>query len=125
MRSLIWNIHSGAEGVLEQKNKFLLERGVRQGCVLGPNVFNLIFGKICRDSLKYDKEALGHLAYVDDLVLLASSQSEWKEKLALFNELVKAGMEISIPKTEIMVSSEAIKQLHSDTGIDGKKLNNH
>ena len=124
MRSLIWNIHSGAEGVLEQKYKFLLERGVRQGGVLGPNLFNLISGKICRDSLKYDKEVLGHLAYADDLVLLASSQSELKEKLALFNEdVVKAGMEISIPKTEIMVvSSEATNKVHSDIGIDGKKL---
>ena len=69
-------------------------------------------------------EVLGHLAYADDLVLLASSQSELKEKLALFNEeAVKAGMEISIPKTEItVVSSEATNQLHSDIGIDGKKL---
>ena len=123
MRSLIWNIHSGAKGELEQKYKFLLERGVRQGCVLGPNLFNLIFGKICRDSLKYDEEVLGHLAYAYDLVL-ASSQSELKEKLALFNEeVVKAGMEISIPKTEKMVvRSEATNQLHSDIGIDGKKL---
>ena len=94
-----------------------------QGCVLGPNLFHLIFGKICRDSLKYDKEVLGHLAYADDLVFLASNQSELKEKLALFNEkVVKASTEISNPKTEIMVvSSEATNQLHSDMGIDGRK----
>ena len=54
-RSVIWKIYSGAEGVIEQKYKFSLERGVRQGSVLG------------------------HLAYADDLVLLASSQPELKK----------------------------------------------
>ena len=70
------------------------------------------------------KEVLRHLAYADDLVLLASTQSELKETLALLNEKVKeAVMENSIPKTEVMtVSSEAINLSHSDIGNDSKEL---
>ena len=113
-RSLIWNIRSGAEGVLERRYKCLLERGVRQGCGLSPNLFNLIFCKICRDSLKYDKDVQRHLVHADDLVLLARSQSELKEKLALFDEkVVEAGMEISIPKT----NKGRRKEIESGVGV--------
>ena len=71
-------------------------------------------------SLKF----LGYLAYAGDLALLASTQSELKERLAVFNEKVKeAGMEISFLKTEVMIlSSEATDLSHLDIRIDGKKL---
>ena len=84
--SLIWNIYSGAEGVIEQKYKFPLERGVRQGSAHDPNLFYLIFVKICRSSLTNEKEVLGHFAYADELVPLASSQPELKEKQFLLKK---------------------------------------
>ena len=41
LKRLIWDLHDEAEGEIDKQNNFVLGRGVRQGCVVGPTLFNL------------------------------------------------------------------------------------
>ena len=59
---------------------FLVERGLKQGCVLSPAIFHLFINDL---ALKYetvnkginiDGEYLNILLYADDLILLADSE---------------------------------------------------
>ena len=99
LKNLKWQIHKNAQGELDSKIKFKLERGVRQGCVIGPQIFSLIFDILCKRSLAQKD----HLAYADDLVILAKKEQQAQSKLnKLILEVEKAGKEISFPKTVVM-----------------------
>ena len=117
LRCLVWQIHENAHGELDSKIKFKLERGVRQGCVIGPQIFSLIFDNVCKRSLAQKD----HLAYADDLVTLAKSEQQAQSKLnKLSLEVEKAGMEISFPKTEVMTLNMGKA---CSVALQGKRLN--
>ena len=69
LRSLKWQIHEKSHGELYSKNKFNLERGVKQGCVIGPRIFCPIFDIVCKKNLAEND----HLAYADEVIKLAKS----------------------------------------------------
>ena len=97
-------------------SKFKLERGVRQGCVIGPQVFSLTFGFVCKRSLA-EKD---HLAYADDLVILTKSEQQAQSKLnKLSLEVEKTGMKISFPKTEILTLN---MEKACNVTLQGKRL---
>ena len=52
LKRLIWDLHDEAEREIDKQNKFVLGRGVRQGCVVGPTLFNLVFDDVCKKALK-------------------------------------------------------------------------
>ena len=97
-RSPIRQIHDNAQGEQDSENQFKLEKGVRQGCVIVPQIFSLIF-----DVCKKSRVPKDHLAYADDLVMPAKSEQQAQSKLnKLSLEVENAGMEIEFPKKEIM-----------------------
>ena len=74
---------------------------------------------MCKKALKKSSD-LNHLAYADDLVLISESPAEAQESLDAFNrEVQRAGMEISLTKTEVMmVNSDG----PSDIILNGVKI---
>ena len=107
MRDMVKSIHTTPFGEITARERFAVMRGVRQGCVLGPFLFTLIFDEICRRALNCEgseTDSIDHLAYADDLVLISRSESEVQEKLRRLEGVISDfGMEILVKKTKCLV----------------------
>ena len=68
---------------------FQIGRGVRQGCILSPCLFNLYAEYIMQNprldetqaGIKIARRNINHLRYADDITLMAESQEELKSFL--------------------------------------------
>ena len=93
---------------------FQIGKGVRQGCILSPCLFNLYTECIMRKAgleeaqagIKIVRRNSNHLRYADDTTLLAESEEELKSLLMkVKEESEKVGLKLNIQKTKIMASS--------------------
>ncbi|KAI5640813.1 reverse transcriptase (RNA-dependent DNA polymerase) domain-containing protein [Phthorimaea operculella] len=89
---------------------FNIEKGVRQGCVASPWLFNLFMDSCLTDlkesvcGLRMNDLLVKCLLYADDQVILASSAEELQEMVNIMNEaLKKKGMKVNVSKTKTMV----------------------
>ena len=93
---------------------FQIGKGVRQGCMLSPCLFNLYAEYIMRNARLEEAQAgikiawrnLNNLRYADDTTLRAESEEELKSLLMkMKEESEKVGLKLNIQKTKIMASS--------------------
>ena len=91
-------------------NWFKIGKGVQQGCVLSPCLFNLYAEYIMRNTGLEEAQAGIKIAgrnirYADDTTLLAESEEELKSLLmTVKEESEKVGLKLNIQKTKIMAS---------------------
>ena len=92
---------------------FQIGKGVCQGCILSPCLFNLYAEYIMRNAgleetqagIKIAGRNINNLRYADDTILMAESEEELKSLLMkVKEESEKVGLKLSIQKTKIMVS---------------------
>ena len=92
---------------------FQIGKGVRQGCILSPCLFNLYAEYIMRNpglegaqaGIKIAGRNINNLRYADDTTLMAESEEEPKSPLIkMKEESVKFGLKLNIQKTKIMAS---------------------
>ena len=90
---------------------FQIGKGVRQGCILSPYLFNLCAEYIKRNTgleeaqagIKIDRRNINNLRYADDTTLIAESKEELKSLLIKVKEKSeKVGLKLNIEKTKIM-----------------------
>ena len=91
---------------------FQIGKGVRQGCILSPCLFNLYAEYIMRNAgleetqagIKIARRNINNLRYGDDTTLMAESEEELKSLLMKVNdESDKVGLKLNIQKTKICV----------------------
>ena len=99
--------------ILECEVKWALGKGVRQGCILSPYLFNFYAKYIMRNAGLVEEQAgikiagrnINNLRYADDTTLMAESEEELKSLLMKVKvESEKVGLKLNIQKTKIMAS---------------------
>ena len=92
---------------------FQVGKGVRQGCILSPGLFNLYPEYIVRNAglddaqagIKIARRNINNLGYADDTTLVAEREEELKSLLMrVKEESEKTGLKLNIQKTKIMTS---------------------
>ena len=92
---------------------FQIGKGVCQGCILSPYLFNLHAEYIMRNTgleeaqagIKFAGRNINNLRYADDTILMAEIEEELKKVLMkVIEESEKVGLKFNIQKTKIMAS---------------------
>ena len=107
---------------------FQIGKGVCQGCILPPCLFNLYAEYIMRNvgldeaqaGIKITRRNINNLRHPDDTTLLAESEKELKSLLMkVKEESEKVGLKLNIQKTKIMASGPTISwQIDGETVAD-------
>ena len=114
---LLRNLYAGQEATVRTGHGttdcFQIGKGVRQGCILSPCLFNLYAEYIIRNAgldeaqagIKLSGRNINNLRYADDTTLMAETEEELKSLLMkVKEESEKVGLKVSIQKTKIMAS---------------------
>ena len=97
-----------------EQHWFQIGKGVHQGCILSPCLFNLYAKHIMWNAWLDDSQArikitrrnTNNLRYADDTTLKTESEEELKSLLLkVKEESEKAGLKLNIQKTKIMAFS--------------------
>ena len=115
---LLRNLYAGQEATVRTGHRttdwFQTGKGVHQGCILSPCLFNLYAEYIMRnaglekaqDGIKIAGRSINNLRYADDTILMAESEEELKSlMMKVKEESEKVGLKFNIQKTKIMASS--------------------
>ena len=108
--------------------EFQIKKGVRQGCVLSPSLFNLYTEKIFREVEEMNGVIIGgvninNLRYADDTVLLAENNTDLQELVTAINDKGKRyGMEMNITKTKGMIVSKKETVPEIKINIEGESI---
>ena len=127
---LLRNLYASQEATVRTghgtTDRFLIGKGVYQGCILSPCLFNLYAEYIIQNpgldeaqaGIKFAGRNINNLRYADDTILMAESEEELKSLLMkVKEESEEVGLKLNIPKTKIMASGPI-----SSWEIDGETM---
>ena len=129
---LLRNLYAGQEATVRTGHGttdwFQIGKGVRQGCILSPCLFNFSAEYIMRNTgleetqagIKIARRNINNLRYADGTTLMTESEEELKSLLMKVKvESEKVGLKLKIQKTKIMASSPITsRQIDGETVAD-------
>ena len=110
------NLYAGQEATVKTGPRttdwFQIGKGVRQGCILSPCLFNLYAEYIMSNAgleetqagIKIAGRNINNVRYADDTTLMAESKELKSLLMKVKEESEKVGLKLNIQKTEIMAS---------------------
>ena len=113
---LLRNLYSGQEATVRTEHGtmdwFQIGKGVYQGCILSPCLFNLHAEYIMQNArldeaqtgIKIAGRNIYNLRYADDTTLMAKSKELKSCLMKVKEESEKAGLKLNIQKTKILAS---------------------
>ena len=105
--------HAQLELDIELHDCFQIGKGICQGCILLPYLFNLYAEYIMQNArlddsqtgIKIPRRNTNHLRYADNTTLMAESEEELKSLLMkVKEESEKVGLKLNIQKSKIMAT---------------------
>ena len=113
---LLRSLYAGQEAAVRTGHGttdwFQIRKGVHQGCILSPYLFNFyaeyIMGNAKLDEaqagIKIARRDINNLRYTDDINLMAESEELKSHLMKVKEESEKVGLKLNIQKTNIMAS---------------------
>ena len=125
---LLRNLYAGEAAIARTRHGmdwFQIGKGIRQGCILSPCLFNFYAEHImgnpgleeAQARIKAASRNINNLRYADDTTLMAESKEELKSLLMkVKKESEKAGLKLNIQQMKIMASIPIISwQIDGET----------
>ena len=125
---LLRNLYAGQEATVGTDygttDWFQIGKGVRQGCILSPCLFNLHAEYIMRSAgleeaqagIKIARRNIYNLRNADDTTLMAESEELKSLLMKVKEESEKVGLKLNIQKTKIMASGPITSwEIHVET----------
>ena len=124
---LLRNLYAGQEATVRTGHGttdwFQIGKGVHQGCILSPCLFNFYAEYIMRNAgldeaqagIKIARRDINNLRYADDTTLMAKSKELKSLLMKVKKESEKVGLKLNIQKTKIKASGPI-----TSWQIDGK-----
>ena len=114
---LLRNVYAGQDATARTghgtRDWFQIGKGVRQGCILSPCLFNSYAEHIMQNAgldeaqagIKISRRNINNLRYADDTTLMSESEEELKSHLMkVKDKSEKNGLKLNIQETKIMAS---------------------
>ena len=128
---LLRNLYASQEATIRTGHGttdwYQIGKGVRQGCILSPCLFNIYAEYVIRNAgleeaqagIKIARRNISNLRYADDTTFMAESDELKSFLLKVKEEREKVGLKLNIQKTKIMVSSPITSwQIDGETVAD-------
>ena len=129
---LLRNQYAGQEATVRTghgtTDQIQIGKGVRQGCLLSPCLYNFYAEYIMRNAGLEEAQAgikiarsINNLRYADDTTLMAESEELKSLLMKVKVESEKVGLKLNIQKTKIMASGPITSwQIDGETGNSGR-----
>ena len=126
---LLRNLYAGQEAIVRSrhgtKDLFKIGKGLRQGCILSPCLFNFSAQQNTQNAslddsqigIKIARRIINNLRYADDTSLLVESEELKSLLMKVKEKSEKSGFKLDIQKSKIMASG-----LITSWQIDGEEV---
>ena len=117
-RRLIYNLYQNQTAIInigDEQREAKIKKGVRQGCVLSPMIFNLYIEEAIKEfkdkidtGIEIQGQKIAMLRFADDIALLGSNKKELEDALNGINQILieEIKMKINKNKTKVLVCTK-------------------